>query len=214
MKLFLSTIVIFLILFQASIAKEEQNKTLPPDIVELEKRIQSYVPDGRYPDDRFILVTVQEAVAAIKENNGAVGACLVDESTGKIVERGHNRQFNPYFRSDLHAEMDLLNRYEERIKAQRIANSSVPQSVQRKVEGLVLYTSVEPCPMCLARIINVRLKKTFYAAPDPTGGMAHKFTDLPTFWQKLGAGSVFEQARCSSELIAIAKALFRPMSGK
>jgi tRNA(adenine34) deaminase len=214
MKIFLCATVIFLILFQVSLAVDEQKKALPSDVVELEKRIQTYVVDKRYPDDPFILVTVQEALAAIKENNGAVGACLVEESTGKVVERGHNRQFNPYFRSDLHAEMDLLNRYEDRVKAHRLDDSTVPQSVQRKVEGLVLYTSVEPCPMCLSRIINVRLKKTYYAAPDPPGGMAHKFSDLPTFWQELGAGRIFESARCSSELVAIAKALFRPMSKK
>jgi cytosine deaminase len=214
MKIFLSATAIFLILFQVSFAGAEQQKTPPPDVVELEKRIQAFVPDGRCPDDPFILVAVQEALSALKENNGGVGACLVEESTGKIVERGHNRQFNPYFRSDLHAEMDLLNRYEDRVKAQRLVDSDIPQSVQRKVEGLVLYTSVEPCPMCLSRIINVRLKKTYYAAPDPAGGMAHKFADLPAFWQELGAGRVFEQARCSPDLIAIAKALFRPMIKK
>jgi tRNA(adenine34) deaminase len=214
MKRFLSTVAIILILFQVFLVGEEQKKLLPPDVVELEKRIDAFVPDAQYRDDPFILVAVQEALLGLKENNGGVGACLVEESTGKIVERGHNRQFNPYFRSDLHAEMDLLNRYEDRVKALRSNDASVPQSVQRKVEGLVLYTSVEPCPMCLSRIINIRLGKTYYAAPDPTGGMAHKLSDLPTFWQDLGAGHVFEQARCSPDLIAIAKALFRPMSKK
>jgi hypothetical protein len=41
--------------------------------------------------------------------------------------------------------------------------------------------------------------------------MAHKIGDLPVFWQELAAGSSYEQARCSPELTAIAKALFRPM---
>jgi tRNA(adenine34) deaminase len=214
MKKFLFTLTVLFVLFQFSLAGDAPKPALPPDIIELEKKINAYVPDAQYPDDRFVLVTVQEALAGLKENNGGIGACLVRESTGEIVERGHNRQFVPYFRSDLHAEMDLLTRYEERIKARRSDNSSVPQAEQRKIDGLVLYTSMEPCPMCLARIINIRLKKVYYAAPDPSGGMAQKIKSLPMFWQELGAGCSFEPARCSPEISAIAKALFRPMGKK
>jgi tRNA(adenine34) deaminase len=182
-----------------------------PDLDAIEKRMNAYVPDKNYPDDPFVLIAVREALAGGRERNGGVGACLVEETTGRIVEVGHNRQFEPYFRSDLHAEMDLLTRYEEKLKARRIMDSPIPTEVQRKMEGLVLYTSVEPCPMCLSRIINARLKKTYYAAPDPSGGMAHKIQDLPTFWRELASGRLFEPARCSPELVDIAKALFRPM---
>jgi tRNA(adenine34) deaminase len=190
-----------------SIAADDQL----PDLDAIEKRINAYVPDKQYPDDPYILVAVREALAGGREKNGGVGACLVEEATGKIIEVGHNRQFEPYFRSDLHAEMDILTRYEERIKARRLMNSTVSTEAQRKVEGLVLYTSVEPCPMCLSRIINMRLKKTCWAAPDPSGGMAHKIQDLPTFWRELASGRIFEPARCSPELVEIAKSLFRPM---
>jgi tRNA(adenine34) deaminase len=120
------------------------------ELDEIEKRVNSYVPDPRYSDDLFILVTIREALAGSRENNGGIGACLVREATGEIVEKGHNRQYEPYFRSDLHAEMDLLTRYEERVKAQQFQTSSFGDP--RKVGGLVLYCSVEPCPMCLTRI--------------------------------------------------------------
>jgi tRNA(adenine34) deaminase len=214
MKKFLFTLTVLFVLFQFSLAGDAPKKELAPDIIELEKKITAYIPDAQYPDDRFVLVTVQEALAGLKENNGGVGACLVRESTGEVVEQAHNRQFVPYFRSDLHAEMQLLTQYEERIKARRSDNPATPQAEQRQVDGLVLYTSMEPCPMCLARIINIRLKKVYYAAPDPSGGMAQKIQSLPTFWQELGAGSSFEPARCSPELSAIAKSLFRPMGRK
>ncbi|MBN1566910.1 MAG: nucleoside deaminase [Acidobacteria bacterium] len=211
-KIFPAFALLFL-LFQPFLQGDEQKGSTAVDILEIEKRINSYSPDRRYPDDAFILVTVQEALAAFKEHNGGVGACLVQESTGQVVERGHNRQFNPIFRSDLHAEMDLLTRYEERVKARRADNPTAPQTVQRKYDGMVLYTSVEPCPMCLSRIINARLKKVYYAVADPTGGMAQKIQNLPVFWQELAAGSAFEPAGCSPELSALARALFHP-SGK
>ena len=211
-KLFLIAPVALLLLFHFTFANDDRKNDRPPDLDEIEKRIRTFVPDRQYPDDPFVLVTVKEALAGSRESNGGVGACLVQEATGTIVEVGHNRQFEPYFRSDLHAEMDLLTRYEEKVRARRLMNSSVSPEEQRQVEGLVLYTSVEPCPMCLARIINMRLRKTYYAAPDITGGMAHKMQDLPEFWRELAAGRSYERARCSPELVAIAKSLFRPMA--
>ncbi len=89
-----------------------------------------------------------------------IGACLVREATGEILERGRNSQYEPYFRSDLHAEMDLLDRWEERM---RLTRSRDPREATyldpRAAEGIVLYTSVEPCPMCLTRIINSGIKR-------------------------------------------------------
>ena len=177
------------------------------ELNKLEKAVISAVPDPRYPHDRFILVTLNEAIRAKRENSGGgVGACLVRESTGEIVARGHNRQFSPYFRSDMHAEMDLLDRYEDQLKTARIPG--VKSFNPRKVEGLVLYSSAEPCPMCLARIINAGLNKTYYAAADPSGGMVHKIGDLPPFWRDAAAGRIYAEADCSPALKDLATRLF------
>ncbi len=212
LRSFLLVSITISVLLHFPMRGESRKNISKPDPNEIERRIKAYVPDKQYPDDAFVLVAVREALAGLRENNGGVGACLVEEATGKIVERGRNRQFVPYFRSDLHAEMDLLNRYEERVKARRSDNPSAPPEKQRKVEGLVLYTSMEPCPMCLSRIINSRIKKVYYAAPDLTGGMARKVQDLPEFWRGLASGAIFEPARCSPALTAIAKDLFHPMA--
>jgi cytosine deaminase len=77
--------------------------------------------------------------------------------------------------------------------------------------GLVLYTSVEPCPMCLTRMINAGVKRAYYAAPDEAGGMVGRFDNLPPFWKGMGKAMVVETARCSPELKALAQRLFRPM---
>ena len=206
-------LVIFLTSVVCSFAQDNWRKAWLIELSEIEKQVNAFVPDPVYPDDPFILVTLKEAIAGSREENGGIGACLVREATGEVVERGHNRQFEPYYRSDLHAEMDLLNRYEERIKARRPGGRGVPSTAEmRKMAGLVLYTSVEPCPMCLTRIINTGLKKVLYAASDETGGMAQKISDLPPFWQNMAKNNVYQTAKCSPELAAIAKRLFRPMS--
>jgi cytosine deaminase len=185
---------------------------LPVNLDEIEKQIKAFVPDPTYPDNPFILVTLKEALIGGRERNGGIGACLIREATGEIVERSHNRQYEPHFRSDLHAEMDLLNRYEERMRITRSRNPKDPTFRNpRNMTGLILYTSVEPCPMCLTRIINAGVKKVYYALPDDNGGMAQRFDNLPPFWRSMAQGIILEPARCSPELKEIAQKLFRPM---
>jgi cytosine deaminase len=178
----------------------------------IEKRIRNYTPDPRYPDDVFVLVTLREGLQGGKERNGGIGACLVRKATGEIIERGHNRQYVPYFRSDLHAEMDLLDRYEEKVRMTRSKDPNDPTFRNpRNMQGLVLYTSLEPCPMCLGRIINAGVQEVYYAAPDINGGMARRFKDLPPSWKSMASGMVIRSARCSPELQEIANDLFHPM---
>jgi cytosine deaminase len=76
------------------------------------------------------------------------------------------------------------------------------------VEGLVLYTSFEPCPMCFTRIINAGIKKTLYAVADQPGGMCSRFGDMPPFWKDMGKERFCGEAACSPELKDIAFQLF------
>lgn len=170
----------------------------------LEEQVRSLKPDSAFKDDSFILATLQEALAAKREGSGGIGACLVREATGEIVVRGHNRQYSPYFRSDMHAEMDLMNRYDATAQVRKSSGRN-----PRQVDGLVLYTSVEPCPMCLTRIINTGVKKTYWAADDPEGGMGRKIDDLPEFWRKGAKGRIYAGADCSPVMKEIAFRMFK-----
>ena len=84
----------------------------------------------------------------------AIGAVLVD-GTG-IVARGRNRVLEERHSGPVagtflaHAEMDAF------------ADLGI-----RTAEGLTLYTTVEPCLMCSATAIAMRLSRVVYAAPDP-----------------------------------------------
>ena len=127
----------------------------------MEARIAAYVPDERYRDDAFGLVVVKDAIVSLKAGSGGIGACLVGGKTGEVVERGRNRQYSPHFRSDMHAEMDLLNRYEDRLQKKGGGNSG---NNPRQCGDLILLTSTEPCPMCLAAIYWARLDALYFAA--------------------------------------------------
>lgn len=171
---------------------------------EMKARIEALKPDPQYPDDTYALETIKEAYAALNAKSGGIGACLVDERTGTVIERGRNRQYTGYFRSDLHAEMDLLTRYEDREKKPLASAGGNP----RACDGLVLYSSVEPCPMCLTRIINSGIKKMYYVAPDPEGGMVTRMQDLPPFWRRFAEDRAFAPAHCSPDMRACAAELF------
>ena len=63
-----------------------------------------------------------------------MGAVLVNPGDS-VVAQGQNTVFYPYFRRDLHAEMVVMNAFEERhpeVDAMR---------------GCTLLCSIEPCPM-------------------------------------------------------------------
>ncbi len=171
----------------------------------LENRIASYTVNPAYKDDPHALAVIRIALKAIQEGSGGIGACLVDHADGKVIEYGRNRQFDPHFRSDLHAEMDLLNRYEDRVKK---LNAPRYGGNPRDCGDLVLVTSVEPCPMCLTRIINSGIKTVLYVVEDKEGGMATRLDSLPPFWREFASDREFRPADCAPELRRIALDLF------
>jgi len=162
---------------------------------ELAQKLHDFGPDPRSPHDPYVLITLEEAVAAARDGNFGVGACLVDPQ-GRVVERGHNRVFHPYPRSDLHAEMDTLTRFEERVRA--------PVSLR----DYTLFTSLEPCPMCLTRLITAGVGHVYHAAPDLESGMVYKLQDLTPVWVELAKRQEFAEARTSHELREIACQVF------
>lgn len=90
-------------------------------------------------DEALGLAACEEALEAARFGNYGVGAVLVDPD-GKVLARGRNRSFFPRFRSDLHAEMEVMNAFEDR-------------GPPGDMRGYLLVTSLGPCPMCLARLL-------------------------------------------------------------
>ena len=162
---------------------------------ELDRQVQTLEADPGHPHDRFVIETLREAVRSGMEGNFGVGAVLVD-ATGTIVERGRNRVFFPHFRSDLHAEMDLMSRVEENLKG-----SLEPSE-------LTLFSSLEPCPMCLLRLIISGVGRVFYAALDGPGGMASRLDAFPPEWRQMAEGREFGPADCSPRLQDLAWRVF------
>jgi tRNA(Arg) A34 adenosine deaminase TadA len=88
-----------------------------------------------------------------------VGAVVVDE-TREVVSRARNRTFDDP--RDGHLAGSRLAHAE--------VNALVALTSERTYEGFTLYTSLEPCHLCVSAAISVRIGSLHYAAPDPQAG--------------------------------------------
>ncbi len=158
--------------------------------------LAGYQPRAEYPDDPYAWLTCTLALEGAAGGNFGVGAILVDAS-GQVLAEGHNRVFHPYFRSDRHAEMVVLEGWEE------------GRPPRPWPGGLTLYTSLEPCPMCLVRLCGADVRRILFVAPDPAGGMVQHLDDVPPMWRELAGGKTFASARCSPDLADAAGGIFQ-----
>jgi len=161
----------------------------------LKNRLSEYVPDPKYKHDSFIILCLQQAFIAAEEGNFGVGAILVDNSEGSILH-ARNKVFHPYFRTDRHAEMEVITEFEMSSKG-----AVVPASH-------TLFSSLEPCPMCLTRILISGVGTTFYAAANEAGGMGGLLGHLPHTLQRYAEQKVIGPADCSPVLRSIAWQIF------
>jgi tRNA(adenine34) deaminase len=189
-------IFLFLFILFSAFMRTIKNKHFEQLLV-LEKEYTQLDINQKYADDNKAKIAIEEAMIAAKEGNYGVGAVIYKKSTGEIVARGHNKVFHPHFRSDLHAEMDVLNKYEKSSKSKEVDKSN-----------LVLITSLEPCPMCFTRILTSGIPTVKYIAADSSGGMVHLKEHMPPVFKKMAEGRDISQAHCSPEVQEMANEVF------
>ena len=137
---------------------------------------------------------LREAEAAGEAGQLPIGAVLVLD--GEIVSRGRNRYLEG--RTQLaHAELEAL------LEGGEAAWSDH--------DDCVLYTTVEPCPMCLAALVMADIPHVLFAAPDRGGGIGKELIETVPYVQRhirTFAGGVLEDeslaliARYDRELLA------------
>ena len=152
-------------------------------------------PGAQHKDQSAGIVACREALEAARKGNYGVGAVLVDPE-GRTIEQGQNSVFFPRFRSDLHAEMVVMNAFEERH----------PDSDHMR--GYTLVCSLEPCPMCLARLLAAGVQTVKFLAQDELGGMVGHRPQFPAAWQRLWQRQEFVPADVSEGLRRFALDVF------
>ena len=107
-------------------------------------------------------LALEEARKALQADEVPIGAVVV--SQGKLIGRGHNQ---PIATNDptAHAEIIAL-----REAATRMGNYRLPEAS--------LYVTVEPCMMCVGAMVQARIKRLVYGAPDPKAGAISSAQDV------------------------------------
>jgi tRNA(Arg) A34 adenosine deaminase TadA len=165
----------------------------------IEKYVTNYVPQAKYSDDLYAKESIIQTIISFKEGGYGIGAVLID-TKGKIIFKGHNSQIQKH-RSDLHAEMTLLTEFEESPLAKDYMNLYVYKP------GMVVFSSAEPCPMCLIRLASARVY-TRYCCPGPDDGMANRITCLPSSWTELAMKYPCKKGQSAPVLQKIAHLMF------
>ena len=107
------------------------------------------------PEDR---IWMQEALAearrAAEIGEVPIGAVIVRD--GEVIGRGHNRRETD--RDPLaHAEILAIRQAAEQVGGWRLT-------------GCTMYVSLEPCAMCAGALVNSRVERLVWGAPDPKAG--------------------------------------------
>ncbi len=107
-------------------------------------------PHGAVPDDSaFLARAVELAVQNVAEGGGPFGALIVGPD-GAILAEGQNR-----------VTRDLDPTAHAEVVAIRAACQAVGEF---SLVGATLYTSCEPCPLCLSAALWARLDRVVFAA--------------------------------------------------
>ena len=96
-------------------------------------------------------IALSEAKNAARREEVPVGAVIVNKN-GKIIAKDGNRT-QEMKDPTAHAEILTIRKACQRQKSERLV-------------GHDIYVTLQPCKMCLEAIINARLKRLYYGAPD------------------------------------------------
>lgn len=113
-------------------------------------------------DTTFMQLALDEARLAAQEGEVPIGAVVVYD--GEVVARAHNRRENDRNPS-AHAEFLAM------VEASRVLD-------RWRLTGCTVYVTLEPCVMCAGLMVNARVDRCVYGAPDPKGGALGTLYDV------------------------------------
>ncbi|MGM9523680.1 MAG: nucleoside deaminase [Faecousia sp.] len=113
-------------------------------------------------DEEYMAQALELAREAAAEGEVPVGCIITDGD--RIVGRGRNRRETAK-NALSHAELEAIDEACRTLGGWRLWRCT-------------LYVTLEPCPMCAGAIINARIPRVVYGAPDRKAGSCGTLTDL------------------------------------
>ena len=122
-------------------------------------------------------IVFEEAWEAFRQGSTPIGAALFDRN-GNLILSDRNRS----------RETDTINREISHAEANALRRLNTDRYNSREI---VLYTSMEPCPMCMGMILMGHVREIYYAAADSYCGMVH-LTDTDSYYKGKNLKCVYE----------------------
>lgn len=113
-------------------------------------------------DQKYMQLALDEARKAADEGEVPIGAVVVCD--GRVIAQAHNRR-----------ELD----HDPSAHAEFAAMVQASQALGRwRLTGCTVYVTLEPCLMCAGLMVNSRIDRCVYGAPDPKGGALGTLYDV------------------------------------
>ncbi|MEI6286439.1 MAG: tRNA adenosine(34) deaminase TadA [Bacillota bacterium] len=114
-------------------------------------------------DYYYMKAALVEARIAEKKSEIPVGAIIVIGD--KVVATGHNLR-EQLHDATAHAEIVAIRAACAALGSWRLTDAT-------------MYVTLEPCAMCAGAIVNARIKRLVYGAPDSVAGAVHSWFGIP-----------------------------------
>lgn len=102
----------------------------------------------------YMQLAYNEALKAYKKGDVPIGAIIIKND--KVIAKSYNKK-EKNNNAILHAELDVINKACKRLKTWHL-------------EECILYTTLEPCLMCMGAIVQSRINEIYYATKNNNFG--------------------------------------------
>jgi tRNA(adenine34) deaminase len=169
---------------------------------DFEQRPGSGLPGGPHipgpaADDAMMAVALREAARAFEAGELPVGAVIVT-ADGTIIAKAHNQR-EMLQDPTAHAEILALTQAASALGSWRLLDTT-------------MFVTLEPCTMCAGALVNARVKRLVYGAPNPKAGGCGTLFDIVRDQRLNHRLEVVEGVR-AAECAEILRAFFRPRRG-
>jgi tRNA(adenine34) deaminase len=121
--------------------------------------------EERLSDEYFMSLAIEEARLAEALDEAPIGCVIVKD--GRVIARAHNmREHNKC--ATHHAEVLAIEQACRTLGGWRLP-------------GVTLYVTMEPCCMCAGAIVNARVERVVFGAPDLRFGAMGSLFDITRF---------------------------------
>ncbi len=148
-------------------------------------------------DKKFMKLALKEAKFAYKKNEVPVGSVIVLD--GKVIAKAHNLNIK-LNDPTAHAEILALRKAAKKLNNYRL-------------NGCILYTTLEPCPMCAGAMVYTRIKRLVYAVEDPKAGACKSVLNIVNN-KKLNHRIEVHSGILSKESKKLLKSFFKKLRNK